>query len=83
MNFDFYLLLKLTRSRSLEPEPKLRHSGSGQKFRFHAAPAPQHWFIQIMGRARNLFLWDKKIFRQMTYKLADLIHKARSASRPK
>jgi hypothetical protein len=35
MNFDFYLLLKLTRSR----EPKLRHSGSGssQKFRLHIA----------------------------------------------
>jgi hypothetical protein len=27
MNFDFYLLLKLTRSR--EPEPKLLYSGSG------------------------------------------------------
>jgi hypothetical protein len=51
MNFDFYLLLKLTRSRRREPEPepKLRHfgssSGSGQKFRFLPAPAPQHWFI--------------------------------------
>jgi hypothetical protein len=42
MNVDFYLLLKLTRSR--EPEPKLRHSGSGssQKFRLLAAPTPQH-----------------------------------------
>jgi hypothetical protein len=42
MNFDFYLLLKLTRSR--EPEPKLQHFGSssGQKFRLLAARAQQH-----------------------------------------
>jgi hypothetical protein len=44
MNFDFYLLLKLTRSQ----EPKLRHSGSssgsGQKFQLHAALAPQHCY---------------------------------------
>jgi hypothetical protein len=26
------------------PEPKLRYTGSGQKFRLHAAPAPQHWY---------------------------------------
>ncbi len=49
MNLDFYLLLKLTRSRNLsrelEPELKLQHSGSGssQKFQLLAAPAPQHW----------------------------------------
>jgi hypothetical protein len=45
MNFEFYLLLKLT--RSWEPEPKLWHYGSGssQKFRLLAAPAPQHWML--------------------------------------
>ncbi len=27
-----------------EPEPKLRCTGSGQKFRLLAAPDPQHWY---------------------------------------
>jgi hypothetical protein len=41
MIFKYYF--SLTRSR--EPEPKLQYTGSGQKFRLLAAPAPQHCII--------------------------------------
>jgi hypothetical protein len=41
-----------------DPEPKLRFSGSGssQKFRLLAAPAPQHWSNNILenGTLSNL-----------------------------
>jgi hypothetical protein len=32
-----------------EPEPKLRYSGSTQKFQLHVAPAPvpQHWLKEV------------------------------------
>jgi hypothetical protein len=40
MIFIYRYYFSLTRSR--EPEPKLHYTGSGQKFRLLAAPAPQH-----------------------------------------
>jgi hypothetical protein len=32
-----------------DPEPKLRYSGSSQKFQLHVAPAPvpQHWLNEV------------------------------------
>jgi hypothetical protein len=49
MNYDFYLLLW----SDLEPEQHC--SGSGQKFRLLAAPAPQYGLDTALATYRNLF----------------------------
>jgi hypothetical protein len=46
IQYEFWFLF----TTQADPEPKLRHSGSGssQKFRLLAAPAPQHCFKECM-----------------------------------
>jgi hypothetical protein len=65
INFDFHLLIKLTRSRSRNfdiPAPA-KSSGSLQ-LRLLAAPAPQHWINEIHQQGPFFpGLWNRKIWR--------------------
>ncbi len=47
----FYTLIQFDREPKLEPKLQYTGSGSGQKFRLLAdpAPAPQHWLLAKLG----------------------------------